>query len=97
MKNRMNVHQIYEDAIDVFGDGPQQIKTIEELAELQVALAKDMNDLEVTQEEIIDELADAYIMIKQMAIVFGEDQVIQRIAEKVERLKKMVDAERELL
>lgn len=88
MKNRMNVHQIYEDAIDVFGDGPQQIKTIEELAELQVALAKDMNDLEVTQEEIIDELADAYIMIKQMAIVFGEDQVIQRIAEKVERLKK---------
>lgn len=93
MKKRMNGHQICEDAVDVFGDGPQEIKAIEELAELQAVLARDMNCLQVTDEEIIDEIADVHIMTQQMAIIFGEKEVVQRINEKLERLKRMIDEE----
>lgn len=93
MKKRVNGHQICEDAVDVFGDGPQEIKAIEEMAELQAVLARDMNDLPVTDEEIIDEIADVHIMMQQMAIIFDEKKVVQRINEKLERLKRMIDEE----
>lgn len=86
-------HQICMEAIDTFGDGPQQIKAIEELAELQAALARDMNCLQVTDEEIIDEIADVHIMTQQMAIIFGEKEVVQRINEKLKRLKQIIDEE----
>lgn len=95
MKERrtMTGHQIYVEAVDTFGDGPQQIKAIEELAELQAVLARDMNCLQVTDEDIIDEIADVHIMTQQMAIIFGEKEVVQRINEKLERLKRMIDEE----
>lgn len=95
MKERrtMTGHQICVEAINTFGDGPQQIKAIEELAELQAVLARDMNCLQVTDEEIIDEIADARIIIQQMAIIFGEGEVVLRIDEKLERLKRMIDEE----
>ena len=95
MKERrtMTGYQICVEAVDTFGDGPQQIKAIEELAELQAVLARDMNCLQVTDEEIIDEIADVHIMTQQMAIIFGEKEVVQRINEKLERLKRMIDEE----
>lgn len=92
-RKRMTGHQICVEAIDTFGDGPQQIKAIEEMAELQTVLARDMNCLPVTEEEVIDEIADVHIMTQQMAIIFGEKEVVQRINEKLERLKRMIDEE----
>ncbi len=92
-RKTMTGHQICVEAVDTFGDGPQQIKAIEELAELQTVLARDMNCLQVTDEEIIDEIADVHIMTQQMAIIFGEKEVVQRINEKLERLKRMIDEE----
>ena len=52
-----------------------------------------MNCLQVTDEEIINEIADVHIMTQQMAIIFGEKEVVQRINEKLERLKRMIDEE----
>lgn len=44
-------------------------------------------------EEIIDEIADAYIMIQQLAIMYGEGRVIKRTFEKADRLHEMIAGE----
>lgn len=68
-----------------FGERPQLVKTCEELAELTVQLCKHLNGSPTTQEAIIDEIADALIMIYQMRAQFGQDEVDARILVKLNR------------
>jgi len=77
------------DAILFFGTRTQIWKAIEELGELLAALGKS----EVAprdRAELIDEIADASIMIDQLALIYGETEVRKRREMKVERLAAMV-------
>ena len=65
--------QLYERALNKFGDREQIIKCIEELAELSVELCKELNcNGDLTR--ILNEMADARIMMNQMIALFGEDK-----------------------
>lgn len=64
----------------------QAIKTCEELAELTVQLSKRLNGSPTTNEAIIDEIADATIMVRQMRNLFGHDVVDMRIDHKLTKL-----------
>lgn len=86
----MQIRNVCEAAVKYFGEVPQKVKAIEELSELSAAIARDINDTHVTREEIIDEIADAYIMIQQLAIMYGEGHVIKRAFEKADRLSGMI-------
>lgn len=72
-------------AFQAFGERAQMIKTLEELSELMVTLAKKLNASPVTDAEIIDEIADVLIMVGQMRFRFGETEVDQRIIYKLNR------------
>ncbi|GAA0107354.1 YopX family protein [Clostridium tertium] len=58
----MDKLKVMEKAIDTFGEGMQKIVAMEELAELQQALSKDLRGKEHNVEE---EIADATIMLMQ--------------------------------
>ncbi len=75
-------------AIAKWGKRAQVTKTIEELAELQVQLAKVLNDSPTTTEAIVDEIADAIFVTLQMRLNFGSEFVDKRIAYKLDRLAK---------
>ena len=79
---------ILERAISKFGTGAQILKAVEELGELSVELARDLNGLGRT-EAIREEMADAFIMLNQLELIFGDVTEIE-IA-KLERLERMIE------
>ena len=75
---------IYQDAIDEWGENAQFDQLIEEMAELTVALSKYKrlaydNMLGKPKEKIFDnlfeEIADVKMMIEEMEYIFGKEKV----------------------
>lgn len=79
--------RILETALDFFGYEAQKKKAVEELGELAVELARELNgrgDLDALRSE----LADAFVMLNQMEMIFGDVTEIE--VAKLERLERMV-------
>ena len=96
-----DTRDIYQRAIDAFGEEHQIGKAIEECAEFIVEVSKKTDwvafsgwygiiDANNVAERVIDEIADVTIMMKQMRLMFGKDVVDNRIAFKLERLEQLI-------
>ena len=73
-------------AIQRYGTTAQIHMAIEEMAELTNALMKDMRG-RVTADDIITEVADVTIMMRQLSLMLGDDKVSAEIERKVNRLE----------
>jgi NTP pyrophosphatase (non-canonical NTP hydrolase) len=85
--------KIFLKALQTWGGKAQEDMAIEECSELIKAICKFRRSKKVGIEElnnIIDEVADVTIMMRQMSIIVGEDKVEERIKFKIERLKEML-------
>jgi len=82
--------KILQKAIEVWGTKAQCEMIIEECIELALSLQKlkrIRGNSAQKEMEVIDEIADVAIMMEQMAIIWGYEQVNQRIKFKIDRLK----------
>lgn len=72
----------------------QKIKSIEELAELQTEIARDLNH-QGDIRSITSELADVYIMIIQLMIIYDIDpeELDSKMAYKLDRQMKRIQEE----
>lgn len=76
-----------------YGKKAQTIKAVEECAELSAALCH-LHFGREKEAELLDELADAAIMVEQLAWFFGRQRVEARIDAKLKRqLSRMRGAE----
>lgn len=82
---------IYEKAIENYGKVPQMVKAIEEMGELSTEIARNIIGVYPADDKMIDEVADVTIMMRQLAIVFGEKAVEDRIEYKLTRLKGRIE------
>lgn len=90
--------RILEGAIRMWGRELQMIVAVEELSELQKALCKRLRaeDADVgtrarMEDSICEEIADCYIMLQQMELLFDADgAVADWEVRKLERLEKRV-------
>lgn len=82
-------------AISHYGAFNQQLVCIEEMAELQQILAKDMARPKAEDDaHIAEEIADVQIMLWQMQRIFGlEEMVEDYIALKVARLETRMEVD----
>lgn len=78
---------IFKKALRVYGVDAQKRMLVEEMGELLTAMARAPRG-RATKEDIITELADVSIMIKQMALVYGRDEFEQEVKRKIERLQE---------
>ena len=83
---------ILKKAIDIYGVKTQMMMCIEEAAELIQAINKyfravENGNVSNAGYELIGEIADVEIMLKQMRMIFGEGSVDIRIKEKLDRLE----------
>lgn len=81
--------ELYEEAIDVWGQLPQINMVYEECGELTTALARYLRG-RATANDVITEVADVSIMMEQMAVLFGKEQFEQEKERKLQRLKKRI-------
>lgn len=90
-KDNITPIQVFEKAINTFGETPQKIVAMEEMGELIQAISKDLRGKEHNVEE---EIADVEIMCKQLRIMYDSDKVDQFVFDKIERLKGLFGDER---
>jgi NTP pyrophosphatase (non-canonical NTP hydrolase) len=76
---------VYKKAVETFGIEPQRKTAIEEMAELINAMMK-YDRGRNSKDDIIEEIADVTIMMQQLAIIYGQEEVQQQIDFKTNRL-----------
>ena len=88
---------VYRSAINTYGQEKQVDIMIEEMSELTKALIKHRRKpSDETLENIQEEIADVKIMMRQGAMMFGEEAVERFIHEKTERLRNGLEGESEI-
>ena len=90
------MNEIYMQAVMKFGVKNQLLKAIEELTELSLEICHSSCD-RMNRENIIEEMADVYIMMEQMRIIFEvqEVELIKAKTKKLIRLQKLLESEGE--
>ena len=81
-------------ALKFWGVESQMDMVIEECLELALALQKlkrKRGDVEQKVLNVIDEIADVKIMLRQAEIVFGEEAVNKRVEFKISRLEGRIE------
>ena len=81
---------LYRKAIEMWGVPAQVMMVVEEVGEMLNALAKFNRDRS-TPQEIITELVDVWILMEQMAVVFGVEQFEKEKEYKLQRLKERLE------
>ena len=89
--NTKEANEIIEESIIKFGQENNELKAIEEMAELTKELIKKRFG-KGSDEEIVDEIADVTICIDRLARLYGQANVNERIRFKLKRLKGIIDA-----
>ena len=79
-------------AVHHYGAEHQKKKAIEEMGELITAISREQ-DGRATPEQVITELADVQIMMRQLALIYGIDAVAEEIDRKQRRLLRRIDKE----
>ena len=90
----MDRQQIYKQILSQFGNTMQTIVAIEEMSELQKALAKYLCGLQYHDygdvlANIREEIADVQIMLDQLKLVFDSDNTVEQIID--EKLQRTID------
>ena len=84
---------IFEQAIETYGKDMQLNVAVEELSELikEICKSKRGND---NRDNIIEEMADCYIMLEQLEIIFDVKpaEILVAIDQKMIRLKNRIEA-----
>lgn len=92
-----NMQSICTQAVNSFGDAPQMLVAIEEMAELTQALSKSGRyGIEAARAQVLEEMADVYIMLEQLKIIFdfSAEEVQREQAVKLGKLKKYLGSEK---
>ena len=88
------MNTILKKAIDTYGAEPQLNVAIEELSELIKEICKHKRGAD-NIEAIIEEMADVYIMLEQMQMIFDLGSTVIPVAmqKKIDRLEKRLNKE----
>lgn len=83
--------QIYQQAMDSWGEVSQAMMVMEEVGEMLDKMGKAHRGRLKDRMEIITELADVTIMMEQWASYFGWDEFCAEKERKLERLKERLN------
>lgn len=86
---------LYEKAIEVYGKENQTIVAMEEMAELQKELSKALRGEDNT-EKIVEEMADVYMMLEQLHLIYDIpcEAVAIALSAKADRLEERLNREK---
>lgn len=82
------MEELYRKVLNEFGENMQKVVCMEECAELQQALSKDIRHKEHNVEE---EIADVEIMIGQMKLLYDKNKIEKIKTEKLKRISNIVN------
>lgn len=85
-------NDLMEKAVRVWGPRAQTLMVLEEMAELQKEILKNINRDKDNIVELIDEIADVEIMLEQLKYIYQiEEAVAQHIPTKLAKVAKRLE------
>lgn len=87
-----NMNNVLNYTIAFLGREGQEKKFFEEMEEL----SRELGQKDVSESKVIDELADVYITLTQMMLMYGQNKVWEKIFYKMNRLEGMIDLSRRI-
>ncbi len=85
----MEDSQLYQRTLEVWGEQAQYDQAAEECAELIAALMHYRRD-KVSSQQVIDELADVFLMAGQLKWMFGAERVEDAVKRKRLKLDRLI-------
>ena len=85
---------IYQDATEHFGVSMQMLQTMEECAELITAISHFRRKRNNSIVNLKEEVADCYIMIRQMMCILDMHDNCEQVTSKLARLRARIDFEK---
>lgn len=90
----MNVNskqkKVIENAVNSFGMLNQCFKAIEEFSELNLELVRKVTKGYSNDQQVIDEIADSFIMLSQLALIYDKNLIQERVDFKIKRLEEFL-------
>jgi NTP pyrophosphatase (non-canonical NTP hydrolase) len=86
----MRYREIYAKTISKWGEQAQYDQTVEECAELITSLQHFARG-KVDKETVVNELADVFLMVGQLAYMFGEEQLSAAVEKKIAKLNLLLE------
>lgn len=87
----MEMHDLFQSALDTFGAEAQTKKLFEEIGEFMEALCKCQDGRDKTS-HLAEEIADVHIMLDQMAVMFDCSAEMERMKRyKLRRLEQRIE------
>ncbi len=84
--------ELIKKAVDTWGLHSQALMALEEMAELQKEILKNINRRKDNVAEIIDEVADVEIILAQLKYMYHiEEAVAERIPLKLEKMQRRLE------
>lgn len=90
----MEIKEVQNAVIAKYGKEHQTFVAIEEMSELMKALTKNMRG-EHNRQDIVEELADVYIVLDQVMMMHGIDldDVVRKMNEKAQRMADRLEGD----
>ena len=89
----MRYREIYAKTISKWGEKAQYDQAIEECAEL-IATLQHYARGKVDSEAVVSELADVFLMVGQLAYMFGEERLTAAVEGKIDKLRLLLEDHR---
>lgn len=92
----MEIKEVQNAVIAKYGKEHQTFVAIEEMSELMKALTKNMRG-EHNRQDIVEELADVYIVLDQVMMMHGIDldEVVKKMNEKAKRMADRLEGDKD--
>jgi len=86
----MRYREIYIKTIEKWGEEAQYNQMTEECAEL-IATLQHFSRGKASSDDVVNELADVFLMVGQLTYMFGEDQLTAAVEKKIAKLQLLLD------
>lgn len=98
--SQLSFEESLQKIIDYYGEVHQEEKAIEEMAELTKEIVKswqceDEDELYDIIDNIHEELADVYVMVNQLMLIYDKDIVMKNVDAKIARTLGRIEGEKE--
>jgi len=91
MRDKKELEKLYKECMEFWGFEKQAREAQEECSELATAVSHYLRGRKNGPAELVEEIADVYLMLNQLINYFGEDMIMDVVDYKSDRVKEKLE------